>query len=187
VKEYRRYVMREIMHHGGLKHPFIVDLKEVFLTPDYLAIVMEYAQGGNVSGPAGGGCKPPLRVQRAGRLGISCWERSASQPAPHRLAPPPSHVQLHRFLRERCLHNRLTEDQARWIFQQMVVGLDFCHRMVRRPLPRRGWRRLPASKAAAHHPPPCCAGAACSSCMPGRQPALQAHTSTPSHTHPIES
>jgi len=49
VKEYRRYVMREVMHHGGLKHPFIIDLKEVFLTPEYLAIVMEYAQGGNVS------------------------------------------------------------------------------------------------------------------------------------------
>lgn len=41
--------MREVMHHGGLKHPFIIDLKEVFLTPEYLAIVMEYAQGGNVS------------------------------------------------------------------------------------------------------------------------------------------
>lgn len=27
VKEYRRYVMREVMHHGGLKHPFIIDLK----------------------------------------------------------------------------------------------------------------------------------------------------------------
>ena len=47
--------MREVMHHGGLKHPFIVDLKEVFLTPEYLAIVMEYAQGGNVSSGARGG------------------------------------------------------------------------------------------------------------------------------------
>ena len=44
--------------------------------------------------------------------------------------PFPRYAQLHRFLRERCLHNRLTEDQARWIFQQMIVGLDFCHRMV---------------------------------------------------------
>ncbi|KAL4857616.1 Serine/threonine-protein kinase 8 [Chlorella vulgaris] len=83
VREYRRYVMREIMHHGGLKHPNIIDLREVFLTPQYLAIVMEYAQGGN----------------------------------------------LHRFLRERCPHNRLTEDQARWLFQQLIVGLDHCHRM----------------------------------------------------------
>jgi serine/threonine protein kinase len=49
VREYRQYVMREIMHHGGLKHPNIIDLREVFLTPQYLAIVMEYAQGGNVS------------------------------------------------------------------------------------------------------------------------------------------
>ena len=46
-------------------------------------------------------------------------------------ARPSPRPQLHRFLRERCLHNRLTEDQARWIFQQMIVGLDFCHRMVR--------------------------------------------------------
>ena len=43
--------MREVMHHGGLKHPFIIDLKEVFLTPEYLAIVMEFAQGGNVRRP----------------------------------------------------------------------------------------------------------------------------------------
>lgn len=42
-------MMREVMHHGGLKHPFVIDLKEVFLTPEYLAIVMEFAQGGNVS------------------------------------------------------------------------------------------------------------------------------------------
>lgn len=40
-------------------------------------------------------------------------------------------LQLHRFLRERCPHNRLTEDQARWLFQQLIVGLDHCHRMVR--------------------------------------------------------
>lgn len=62
--------------------------------------------------------------------------------------PFPRYAQLHRFLRERCLHNRLTEDQSRWVFQQMIVGLDFCHRMVRRalvPLPiaaQWGWRFL---------------------------------------------
>ena len=26
---------------------------------------------------------------------------------------------------------RLAESQARWIFQQLVIGLDFCHRSVR--------------------------------------------------------
>ena len=48
VKEYRRYVLREILHHGNLKHPFIIQLREVFTTPQYLAIVMDYAQGGNL-------------------------------------------------------------------------------------------------------------------------------------------
>ncbi len=31
---------------------------------------------------------------------------------------------------------RLAEAQARWIFQQLVIGLDFCHRSVR-PRPDR--------------------------------------------------
>ena len=30
--------------------------------------------------------------------------------------------------------NGLKEDEARWFFQQLIVGLDYCHRMV-----RRGW------------------------------------------------
>ena len=36
---------------------------------------------------------------------------------------------------------RLAESQARWIFQQLVIGLDFCHRSVRTPLSAclRGW------------------------------------------------
>jgi len=69
----------------------------------------------------------------------ACLPANSQQPSlPHSCLPansqqpslPHSCLQLHRFLRERCLHNRLTEDQARWIFQQMIVGLDFCHRMV---------------------------------------------------------
>jgi serine/threonine protein kinase len=35
----------------------------------------------------------------------------------------------YRFLRERCTDNRLGEAQARWLFQQFCIGLDFCHRM----------------------------------------------------------
>ena len=151
-------MMREVMHHGGLKHPFIVDLKEVFLTPEYLAIVMEYAQGGNVSsgGRGGGGGSARMRwcacqcAMVCVRCVLACvwvcvvwygsiacslfvwWWGSLHGWVPDSQAPaPPPPPQLHRFLRERCLHNRLTEDQARWIFQQMIVGLDFCHRMVR--------------------------------------------------------
>ena len=29
-------------------------------------------------------------------------------------------------------HGRLAEQQARWIFQQLIIGLDYCHRRVRK-------------------------------------------------------
>ncbi|XP_021808189.1 serine/threonine-protein kinase SAPK2-like isoform X2 [Prunus avium] len=42
------HVRREIMNHRSLKHPNIVRFKEVLLTPTHLAIVMEYAEGGEL-------------------------------------------------------------------------------------------------------------------------------------------
>ena len=39
-----RYVGREIFNHSQLLHPHIVQFKEVFLTPHYLGICMEYAE-----------------------------------------------------------------------------------------------------------------------------------------------
>lgn len=41
-------VQREIINHRSLRHPNIVRFKEVFLTPAHLAIVMEYAAGGEL-------------------------------------------------------------------------------------------------------------------------------------------
>ncbi|XP_039126230.1 serine/threonine-protein kinase SAPK2 [Dioscorea cayenensis subsp. rotundata] len=41
-------VQREIMNHSLLKHPNIVKFKEVLLTSTHLAIVMEYAAGGEL-------------------------------------------------------------------------------------------------------------------------------------------
>ncbi|XP_020517638.1 serine/threonine-protein kinase SAPK2 isoform X3 [Amborella trichopoda] len=41
-------VRREIMNHRSLRHPNIVRFKEVLLTPTHLAIVMEYAAGGEL-------------------------------------------------------------------------------------------------------------------------------------------
>ncbi|KDD76468.1 protein kinase [Helicosporidium sp. ATCC 50920] len=55
---FHRYVEREIMNHRRLGHPHIVGLKEVFLTPQVLGIVMEYVGGGNLQS----------YVERAGRL-----------------------------------------------------------------------------------------------------------------------
>ncbi|XP_068312953.1 serine/threonine-protein kinase SAPK2-like [Pyrus communis] len=53
------HVQREIMNHRSLKHPNIVRFKEVLLTPTHLAIVMEYAAGGELFG----------RICSAGRFG----------------------------------------------------------------------------------------------------------------------
>ncbi|KAM0030322.1 putative protein kinase CAMK-OST1L family [Helianthus debilis subsp. tardiflorus] len=41
-------VQREIINHRLLRHPNIIRFKEVFLTPTHLAIVMEYAAGGEL-------------------------------------------------------------------------------------------------------------------------------------------
>ncbi|CAK9321559.1 unnamed protein product [Citrullus colocynthis] len=43
-------VQREIINHRLLRHPNIIRFKEVFLTPTHLAIVMEYAAGGELFG-----------------------------------------------------------------------------------------------------------------------------------------
>lgn len=72
---------REILNHRDLVHPHIVQFKEVFLTPHYLAIAMEFASGGDM---------------------------------------------FEYVVRK----NGLKEDEARWFFQQLIVGLDYCHKMV---------------------------------------------------------
>ncbi|KAL3525725.1 hypothetical protein ACH5RR_014097 [Cinchona calisaya] len=41
-------VKREIINHRSLRHPNIVMFKEVILTPTHLAILMEYASGGEL-------------------------------------------------------------------------------------------------------------------------------------------
>uniref|UniRef100_A0A3Q7GRD7 Protein kinase domain-containing protein n=1 Tax=Solanum lycopersicum TaxID=4081 RepID=A0A3Q7GRD7_SOLLC len=47
-KKIDEHVQREIMNHRSLRHPNIIRFKEVFLTPAHLAIVMEYASGGEL-------------------------------------------------------------------------------------------------------------------------------------------
>ncbi|XP_073277248.1 LOW QUALITY PROTEIN: serine/threonine-protein kinase SAPK1-like [Primulina huaijiensis] len=47
-KKIDEHVQREIMNHRSLKHPNIITFKEVLLTPTHLAIVMEYAAGGEL-------------------------------------------------------------------------------------------------------------------------------------------
>ncbi|CAM8906914.1 unnamed protein product [Rhodiola kirilowii] len=70
-------VAREIINHRSLRHPNIIRFKEV-LTPTHLAIVMEYAAGGEL------------------------FERI-------------------------CNAGRFSEDEARYFFQQLISGVNYCH------------------------------------------------------------
>ncbi|KAK2076525.1 hypothetical protein QBZ16_005285 [Prototheca wickerhamii] len=80
IRNYKTYVKREIIHQSLLRHPSIIRLREVFLTPTHLGVVMECANGGD----------------------------------------------LHSYISRRA-ERRLSEGEARWFFQQIVVGLDYCH------------------------------------------------------------
>ncbi|KAK9287424.1 hypothetical protein L1049_015845 [Liquidambar formosana] len=73
-------VAREIINHRSLRHPNIIRFKEVVLTPTHLAIVMEYAAGGEL------------------------FERI-------------------------CNAGRFSEDEARYFFQQLISGVNYCHYM----------------------------------------------------------
>lgn len=79
-RDYRIYVAREILHHGSLKHPFVIGLYEVFLVDEYLCIVMELAGGGD----------------------------------------------LFTYL-SRMPQCRVDEDTARYLFQQIMLGLQYIH------------------------------------------------------------
>eukprot|EP00873_Tetraselmis_striata_P021738 jgi/Tetstr1/442002/TSEL_003152.t1 len=73
-------VEREIMCHRGLSHGNVVQFLEVFLTPEYLGIVMEYTSHGEM------------------------FDYVASK-------------------------GQLAEAEARYFFQQLVCGVEYCHKM----------------------------------------------------------
>lgn len=73
-------VQREVINHRSLRHPNIIRFREVQLTPTHLAIVMEYAAGGEL------------------------FERI-------------------------CNAGRFSEDEARFFFQQLISGVNYCHSM----------------------------------------------------------
>ncbi|KAG1653843.1 hypothetical protein FOA52_008644 [Chlamydomonas sp. UWO 241] len=78
-----KYVLREVLYHQQLslcKHPHIVGFHEVFLTPRYLGVVMEFVDGQDLQ----------AYLVKAG--------------------------------------GRLSEDVARFVFQQLVVAVDFIHK-----------------------------------------------------------
>lgn len=66
-------------------HPNIVQLHEVFLTPEHLGIVSEYAPGGDLV----------------------------------------DYIERHNMAYDRAL----MESEARWLFQQLIVAVDYCHQV----------------------------------------------------------
>ena len=75
-----KYVEREIVNQFKLKHPHVIKLEEIFLTETHLALVLEYADGGD----------------------------------------------MFQYVKQR---GHLDESHARWFFQQIILALDYCHRM----------------------------------------------------------
>lgn len=74
-----KHVERELINHRNLLHHHVIQFKGVFLTSDYLGIVLEYAAGGD----------------------LLEWIR---------------------------MKGGISEAMGRWLFQQLVVGLDYIHR-----------------------------------------------------------
>ncbi|KAF6263511.1 kinase-like domain-containing protein [Scenedesmus sp. NREL 46B-D3] len=46
----QRYVESEILNHSQLRHPHVVQFREVFLSTNHINIVMDYASGGSLFG-----------------------------------------------------------------------------------------------------------------------------------------
>ena len=72
-------IKTEISFIKQIKHPYIINLKEVFETSEYICIVLEYISGG---------CVLDIMAKQDGKL---------------------------------------TEQQARFCFMQLVDGLSYCH------------------------------------------------------------
>lgn len=75
----KKYPEREILNHRLLRHPHVIEFYKLFSIPNYLGIVMEFADG----------CSLFDMVKR---------------------------------------FKRLNESMARWIFQQLIIAVDYCHR-----------------------------------------------------------
>ncbi|XP_050375558.1 serine/threonine-protein kinase SRK2A isoform X1 [Argentina anserina] len=104
-------VAREIINHRSLRHPNIIRFREVVLTPTHLAIVMEYAAGGELF----------ERICNAGRFS----EDEVSSPSfTWDSLLTPSHFAMSR---PDCIYRVLIFSQARYFFQQLISGVSYCH------------------------------------------------------------
>ena len=108
-----RATLREIINHRLCAgHPHIVRFQEVFLTPRYLAIVMEYASGGDMFEYVLAH-REHVAVASAGGAGGGAAGACTS-------APP---------RQQQTVARGLPEPVARAFFQELVVAMQFCHEL----------------------------------------------------------
>ena len=93
--------MREVLNHRRLLHAHVVQLLEVLLLPDHLALVMEYCPGGD------------LQRYILARGGLSEVEGAVFGWILFDFA------------------SLLTPTKARWFFQQLIIAVDYLHKTVR--------------------------------------------------------
>jgi serine/threonine protein kinase len=136
-----KYVEREILNHRCLVHPHIVQFKEVRLSvlsnccpPDpagwthlYCTIdCMHLAQ--LASAPT---CLHKHKLQKH----LHAWTMWLCCPqvflTPQHLGIAMEFASGGDMFEYVVKKNGLREEEARWFFQQLIVGLDYCHRMVR--------------------------------------------------------
>lgn len=118
-----RFVRREILFQASLRHPQIIRVHEVFNLPDHLVIVME------------------VRSWLLAACAIRCWVSVTN--VHHFAGQAPSVRSLSALvlgqradggnLLQHVLQRGgpLPEHEARHLFQQLVAGVDACHRLVR--------------------------------------------------------
>ncbi len=124
-----KYVEAEVLNHRMLRHPHVIEFKEVLLTPEYLCIAMEYASG--ALAPLCHPPPPPLRAAHAADPAEpppAPGSQQQGRPARLRALGAAAGGNLFSYVQRAV---RLKEPAARWFFQQLVIGLDYCHRKVR--------------------------------------------------------
>lgn len=123
IKNFKTYVKREILNQSSLRHPFIVSLREVTFLLDFL--MLRY-----VSAYVRNDCK---RAMLLAAYIMRCGWCAQVFLTPTHLAIAMEFAQggdLFRYVLRHQPICRLSEAKAKWIFQQLIIGLDYCHQRV---------------------------------------------------------
>ena len=98
---------REIQILKLFRHPHIIKLYEVITTPTDIFMIMEYVSGGELFDYIG---------NSTSYCTSSC----------HNVLAQKSHLPLFLIV---VKHGKSSESEARSFFQQIIAGVDYCHRL----------------------------------------------------------